>query len=488
MRRIADVMEPVGVHRLRRPHPPPARGRVAGRDRQGRRVRRPRRRAGRGRSALADGERACGSRRSRCTSGCRTPTRASASTCGSGWCGRTATRAACGCATRCTGRSTRRRPPATRRLVARAVTAWDGAIFWSQHVYGATDLKLLEWIGVALRRGARVRGRAAVAGCWPAAPSSSRAPSTTRGTSRRSRPSTLARSLPDDGAATGVRADVAARPPARRRGCPRAATRSSRSCTTSPRSTSSGASTRSRTTCTSTTGSPAATSRRRYAARARRHPAGPAAAPARRRAREQLHHAAAVAGARRLRRRPSRRTTRCSTSSRRAALPQDGMRWACPFTVRHAQGRLAEVVDATRRAGRDDPRRRGSRRWSARCSRRARSTRRARCGTGCRRSGRTSSGSSSPCCAPSRRCCSVTMRSWRQAYDDLLPFAGWLAGGEGAVFALGPLGRHPRLAGRAPGPARRRPPALDRRPGDGQQRSAGRSGSPRPTQALARLA
>jgi DNA-binding SARP family transcriptional activator len=35
-------------------------------------------------------------------------------------------------------------------LVARAVTAWDGAMFWSQHVYGATDLKLLEWIGVAL--------------------------------------------------------------------------------------------------------------------------------------------------------------------------------------------------------------------------------------------------------------------------------------------------------------------------------------------------
>ena len=25
------------------------------------------------------------------------------------------------------------------------------------------------------------------------------------------------------------------------------------------------------------------------------------------------------------------------------------------------------------------------------------------------------------------------------AYDELLPFAGWLAGGEGAVFALGPL-------------------------------------------------
>ena len=45
--RIAEVMERVGSTGLRRHHPPPARGRLTGRDREGRGLRRPGRRAGR---------------------------------------------------------------------------------------------------------------------------------------------------------------------------------------------------------------------------------------------------------------------------------------------------------------------------------------------------------------------------------------------------------------------------------------------------------
>jgi len=114
------------------------------------------------------------------------------------------------------------------------------------------------------------------------------------------------------------------------------------------------------------------------------------------------------------------------------------MRWACPYTVRHAQGRLAEVVDATRRAAETIP------------AAGEPSLVRALLAAGEVDEARALWHRLPPQRPDEFWQFFTILRAESavllgddafvaQAYDDLLPFSGWLAGGEGAVFALGPL-------------------------------------------------
>ena len=264
-------------------------------------------------------------------------------------------------------------------LVARAVTAWDGALFWSQHVYGATDLKLLEWIGVALAEvpGTEVGLRSRLLACRALELEGSYDDA---GYESALESVTLSRSLPDDGAATAF-ALMSLLATCAGRGSPRAATRSSRSCTTWPRSTSSGASTPSRTTCTSTTGSPAATSRRPTPTSAA--PSGwpgscTSATPSSPTASSPLSCRWCTATTRRR----NRRTAWCWTSSRPSGAPRERDALGLPV---HGAGtpRVASRRSSTPPVGppRRSPRP-ASRRWCEPCSPPARSTRPARSGTG----------------------------------------------------------------------------------------------------------
>ena len=118
--------------------------------------------------------------------------------------------------------------------------------------------------------------------------------------------------------------------------------------------------------------------------------------------------------------------------------PQHGMRWACPFTVRHAQGRLAEIVEATRQAAGTIP------------AAGQPSLVRALLAAGEVEEARVLWNRLPPQ-RPDEFWQFFTVLRAESAvllgdddavagfYEALLPFAGWLAGGEGAVFTLGPL-------------------------------------------------
>jgi DNA-binding SARP family transcriptional activator len=320
-------------------------------------------------------------------------------------------------------------------LVARAVTAWDGALFWSQHVYGATDLELLEWIGVALAEvpESEVGLRSRLLACRALELEGSYDDA---GYESALEAVTLARSLPDDGAATAFALMSLLA-----------------------------------------------------------HLRGPRLSEGRDAVIQELHDVAeehklggfhtlahylhfdywfargdveeAYAherGAIRLARQLHQRDAELANSFitpllslvhgdyeaaesaydvvldefEASGAPQKGMRWACPYTVRHAQGRLAEVVDTTRRAAETIP----------------------AAGEPSLVRALLAAGEVDEARAlwhrlpPQRpdefwqfftilRAESAVLLGDEafvaQAYDDLLPFSGWLAGGEGAVFALGPM-------------------------------------------------
>ena len=320
-------------------------------------------------------------------------------------------------------------------LVARAVTAWDGALSWSQHVYGQTDVKLLEWIAVALGEvpASDVATRSRLLACRALELEGS---FDDLGIESAREAVALARTLPDDPTALAF-------------------------------------------------------ALMSLLAQLR----GPRASVARAEPLEELHtladthelagfhtlahylqfdHAFALgrvddarfhaevgrSDARRLHQRDAELANgfidpllalvagdydRAESAYdevldefEATGAPQRGMRWACPFTVRHAQGRLAETVEATRRAAETIPAAgepslvrallaagevdEARERWHA-----------------------------LPPQRPDefwqyftvlRAECAVLLGDdavAAEAYDALLPFAGWLAGGEGAVFALGPL-------------------------------------------------
>jgi tetratricopeptide (TPR) repeat protein len=118
--------------------------------------------------------------------------------------------------------------------------------------------------------------------------------------------------------------------------------------------------------------------------------------------------------------------------------PQKGMRWACPLTVRHAQGRLAEMVASTRAAAESIPA--AGEPSLVRVLLAAGEVDEAR-----------DRWNRLPPQRPDEfwqfftvlRAESAVLlgddAAVGSAYDELVPFAGRLAGGEGAVFALGPL-------------------------------------------------
>ncbi len=333
-------------------------------------------------------------------------------------------------------------------LVARAVTAWDGAIFWSQHVYGATDLKLLEWIAVALAEvpandvGLRSRLLACRALELEGAFDDD-------GYESAGAAVALARTLPDDGWALAFALMALL---AHLRG---------------PR-----------------------LSEERVAvieelhAVAEKHRLGGYHSLAHylhfdywfaRGDVEQAHthEQGAMRLARQLHQRDAQLANEFITpllslvhgdydaaesayaevldAFEATGAPQAGMRWACPFTVRHAQGRLAETVEATRQAASTIP------------AAGEPSLVRALLAAGEVEEARALWHRLPPQRPDEFWQFFTVLRAESavllgdtayadEAYDALLPFSGWLAGGEGAVFALGPvdvtLGRLAEFLGR----------------------------------------
>jgi tetratricopeptide (TPR) repeat protein len=320
-------------------------------------------------------------------------------------------------------------------LVARAVTAWDGAIFWSQHVYGATDVKLLEWVGLALREvpESEVGLRSRLLAC---------------------RALELEGSVEDDGFTSGQEAVALARTRPDDGWGLAFALMSLLAHLRGPRLT-----------------EDRDTVIQALHDVAEEHRLGGYHSLAHYLhfdywfARGDIEEAHAhERGAMRLARQLNQRDAQLANAFvtpllslvhgdydaaeaayaevlddfEASGAPQEGMRWACPYTVRHAQGRLAETVEATRRAAETIP-----------------------------AAGQPSLVRALLAAGEVEEARSLWLRLppqrpdefWQfftvlraesavllgddafvtQAYDDLLPFAGWLAGGEGACFALGPV-------------------------------------------------
>ncbi len=320
-------------------------------------------------------------------------------------------------------------------LVARAVTAWDGAIFWSQHVYGATDLKLLEWIAVALAEvpDSEVGLRARLLACRALELEGS---DDHDGFESAQQAVALARVVPEDGRALAF------------------ALMSLLVHLRGPRLT-----------------EDRATVIDELHDVAERHRLGGFHTLAHyllfdywfaRGDVEQahVHQRGAVRLARDLHQRDAVLANEflapllslvhgdydAAESAydalldefERAGAPQSGMRWACPFTVRHAQGRLAETVEATRRAAETIP------------AAGQPSLVRALLAAGEVDEARALWHRLPPQRPDEFWQFFMVLRAESavllgddtfaaEAYDALLPFSGWLAGGEGAVFALGPV-------------------------------------------------
>jgi DNA-binding SARP family transcriptional activator len=320
-------------------------------------------------------------------------------------------------------------------LVARAVTAWDGAMTWSQHVYGQTDLKLLEWIAVALAEvpESDVATRSRLLACRALELEGS---VDDLGLRSAREAVAMARTLPEDPTALAFALSSLL---AQLRG---------------PRASATRAEPIEELHAVANEHKLAGFHTLAHYLQFDLHLALGDVEAAR------FHAEVGRSAARRLHQRDAELANgfiepllalvtgdydRAESAYDELldeftamGAPQEGMRWACPFTVRHAQGRLAETVAATRpqaesipdagapslvrallAAGEVDearelwkrlPAQRPDEFWQYFTVLRAESA--VLLGDGAAVS---------------------------SAYDELLPFAGWLAGGEGAVFALGPL-------------------------------------------------